>query len=953
LLLRTPTLTAQQACTPREVTSLGALLPALVWCHIAEFCDLSSTGAVLNASAGLLDDSDRCNRGEDVHGLWKQQAFLCGAASRVEDPGACDWIQPRRSTPRASRFGAAPCDWQALCRGAVRSRGGAKVVVRILWWEPNVTAVVGADLQLPLPAASLVPVLCGDCSGVRELAKTLADIIVPQMPQPVDTAPPAPRSNSKKRRISELRMRHLQWGGRPGPVVKGLLMEADHMLLELPLLHGGWALPPANANLGKRAPKMRCPTLIKLVAEGDSDDWLLGFAGETWITVDLCMPNLHGLYQAILDGVRPSSESQGLLELHLLEVGHSGAESLVAASRPLRSLAWAHSETLRLEGQRIEALADANRPRPTWRILLRREQELQVPFVRSLSAASPALLDELPPSPLELVNLAARRAMLNSSSGSASAVADSAPSAPNPADEAIDGAAPQPQQQQLLAPCLLWPASAPSLPLIDPAAAAMPLPAPPQAMLDSLPILSLPFVASPTPPSPATTAIAQGLRREGVGAAMGPSLLKMPPRLLHSTQGARQFEFHPSLPEVLLVGDTRGGVHVARIPPTDARGEQRRAFEGCWAGQQDDSEADGTPARTPLVLDDGSVLALAWMRHHPQVALCGGAGSGRITFLRYNPRASDSEPELDPISTAVTFGAPLSSLSVNCSDDFLLASGSSADIVVYDTQTGCPLQRGAGVHDHLINISRFAHGLPHIFATASLDQTCKIWDLRLPLVRERPVKVLHTGGPNIMCNFSPDDMHLLCSGVGEHLVQFELPSWRRAPESFPLRSPVVAGQASVRFRRSAYLSSSQHFATAATGESVVRLMSSAGADLGAIDLSGLGRRAGLLLGGDVGRLHPDMYRHLRLQVRQEPSRTAGVTEAFPFAVAAATAASANFAPYPVDELAGAEKVSVQSLRAHPSARDCLGALLCLSGTDGPQRSCVALLNLDPTYRRGM
>ena len=95
--------------------------------------------------------------------------------------------------------------------------------------------------------------------------------------------------------------------------------------------------------------------------------------------------------------------------------------------------------------------------------------------------------------------------------------------------------------------------------------------------------------------------------------------------------------------------------------------------------------------------------------------------------------------------------------------------------------------RGIGVHSHLINISRFAHGAPHIFATASLDHTCKVWvyvmlyhintymytylciylyiyiyiyiyithtckvwDLRTKLTRERPVSILRTRGPNVM-----------------------------------------------------------------------------------------------------------------------------------------------------------------------------------------------------------
>jgi hypothetical protein len=41
------------------------------------------------------------------------------------------------------------------------------------------------------------------------------------------------------------------------------------------------------------------------------------------------------------------------------------------------------------------------------------------------------------------------------------------------------------------------------------------------------------------------------------------------------------------------------------------------------------------------------------------------------------------------------------------------------------------------VHSHFINITRFANRSPHIFATASFDHSCKVWDLRQPLLRDQ------------------------------------------------------------------------------------------------------------------------------------------------------------------------------------------------------------------------
>jgi hypothetical protein len=224
------------------------------------------------------------------------------------------------------------------------------------------------------------------------------------------------------------------------------------------------------------------------------------------------------------------------------------------------------------------------------------------------------------------------------------------------------------------------------------------------------------------------------------------------------------------------------------------------------------------------------------MRHHPQVAICGMSEWGEIMFLRYNLSAHYSEPALQRSHMVKEF-PKLSSLSANCSDDFLLASGFSTSIAVYDVQTGKVLHRAAGIHEHFINISRFCHNSPHIFATASFDHTCKVWDLRQPLTHDRPLKTLNTGGLNVMCTFSPDDKHVLCSGVDTRLVQFDVPSWRQSPEQWPLREPMHRE----RYRRSIYLASSKHFVTAATEESHLHLMSVDGKKHGVVDFRGVAR----------------------------------------------------------------------------------------------------------------
>ncbi|CAK0793381.1 unnamed protein product [Prorocentrum cordatum] len=90
-------------------------------------------------------------------------------------------------------------------------------------------------------------------------------------------------------------------------------------------------------------------------------------------------------------------------------------------------------------------------------------------------------------------------------------------------------------------------------------------------------------------------------------------------------------------------------------------------------------------------------------------------------------------------------------------------------------------------------------------------------------------------GPNVMCTFSPDDTLMLCSGVDTHLSQFEVASGRAFPERFPLRDPAHRD----RYRRSAYMAGGGHFATAATEESHLSVLSVHGRPVASVDLRGL------------------------------------------------------------------------------------------------------------------
>jgi hypothetical protein len=374
---------------------------------------------------------------------------------------------------------------------------------------------------------------------------------------------------------------------------------------------------------------------------------------------------------------------------------------------------------------------------------------------------------------------------------------------------------------------------------------------------------------------------------------------------------------------VILTGDKKGGVNVMNT-------EEENVHK-------------------PLFVDSCPVLGLAWMRHHPQSAVCGAAHSGQIRFLKYDVQANPQEPALQHVLTVDEF-PKLSSLSINCTDDFLLASGFTHDLALYDTHTGKVLNRVLGVHSHFINISRFAHRSPHVFATASFDHTCKVWDMRQPLLHDRPVKVLHTGSLNVMCNFSPDDKYLLCSGIDTSIMQYEMPSFQQVPDKFPLRPAMHQA----RYRRSMYFATGRHFVTAATDESHIRVMSASGKNMGVVDFNGLlGRTSSSLqrpLPTGEMIMNPRMRRSRmidrcgcklqRAEGREEPQMMWEANQLVQGEVQLDDEQSA-----PTD--GRAHKEYVQSVRTHPIVENRVGVLLSSYHPD-PQ-SYIAFVHLDPNY----
>jgi len=105
----------------------------------------------------------------------------------------------------------------------------------------------------------------------------------------------------------------------------------------------------------------------------------------------------------------------------------------------------------------------------------------------------------------------------------------------------------------------------------------------------------------------------------------------------------------------------------------------------------------------------------------------------------------------------------LTSVHINSTDDYFVASGYSNHVGLYDLRTGTQLQIFRDLHKEHINVVKFANHSPQIFATSSFDKEIKMWDLRQKVTQ--PLYTVKSNRGNVMVCFSRDDHYLLSSAV--------------------------------------------------------------------------------------------------------------------------------------------------------------------------------------------
>ncbi|KAL6961902.1 Protein DWD HYPERSENSITIVE TO UV-B 1 [Sarracenia purpurea var. burkii] len=234
------------------------------------------------------------------------------------------------------------------------------------------------------------------------------------------------------------------------------------------------------------------------------------------------------------------------------------------------------------------------------------------------------------------------------------------------------------------------------------------------------------------------------------------------------------------------------------------------------------------------------------------------AGSDNGSLKLYDIKHGSSTIGIQSNAHSVTFDEfdQLTSVHVNSTDEWFLASGYSKNVALYDIGCGRRLQVFTDMHREHINVVKFANHSPSIFATSSFDQDVKMWDLR-----QKPNFPCYTASSsrgNVMVCFSPDDHYLLVSAVDNEVKQLLAADGR-----LHLDFNIVSTGSSQNYTRSYYMNGRDYIISGSCDENVVRICcAQTGRRLRDLSLEGKGAGASMF----VQSLRGDPFRDFNMSI---------------------------------------------------------------------------------------